>query len=428
MRAGERVVPSHARGRAFVIVVLGLALVLRTAVVLADRGYQPINDALHFDLLATSIAHGDGYQPALFDLPSASAYRAPLYPTSLAAVWSVAGDHSFTAGRIANGMIGTVLVALIGIVAVQLWGRRAGAVALVLAAVHPTLILHGSSLMSEPLLATCIVGATAAALQCRRSDGALRWALAAGAAVGLAALTRETGFLLVPGVVLLVGGARPGGWSWRAPALVLGATLLVVAPWTARNAVQLDSLVPVSTSGGYSFAGTYNRTAMDNERDPAIWIPPQDDPHLADVMRSIESPTEVELDRALRAESVTYVREHPGDVPKALFWNTVRFFDLQGPRSAVEYAQFVPYSVRLTRTAVYASWAVGALALAGLAAGATRRTPLGVWIFPILAFALHIALSANIRYRAVLEPFTVLLAAFAVSQVIGFWRSNSRRA
>lgn len=415
--AGEPLMPRDRRARWFVVGVLAAAAIVRTVVVLADDGYQPINDALHFDLLATSIADGEGYQPALFDLPGPSAYRAPLYPTTLAAVWAVAGDHSYTAGRIANGLIGTALVAAVGIVATQLWGRRTGAAALVLAAISPTLILHGSSLMSEPLLALLIVATTAAALEHRRHGG-IRWAVLAGVLAGGAALTRETGFLLLPGVALLLWQRPPGAPRWRAPVLAVAACLAAVAPWTIRNAVQLDTFVPVSTSGGYSFAGTYNETAMDNPRDPAIWIPPQNDPALAEVMRGLEDPTEVELDEVLRRESIAFVKDHPGSLPKVAFWNTVRFFDLQGSRSAVEYAQFVPYSPRLTRVAVYGSWVMGLLAVGALGIGAARRTPLGTWVFPVLAFVLHIALSANIRYRATLEPFTVLLAAFMVAQLV----------
>lgn len=415
----ETVLPPTSRGRWLVLVILGLAFALRVGAVLADDGYRPLNDSSHFDRLATSMTEGDGFRPALFDLPGPSAYRAPLYPASLAAVYAVVGDHSYTAGRIVNGLIGTGLVALIGITAAQLWGRRAGGVALVIAAAHPTLILHGTSLMSEPLLATLIVAATAAALQHHRQPNGLRWAIAAGALVGLAALTRETGFLLLPGVALLLLWAGENHRrSVLAPALAIVAAAAVVAPWTLRNAVQLEAFVPVSTSGGYSFAGTFNQTAMDNPRDPAIWIPPQVDPAMAASMLAIEEPNEVELDSVLRDEAAQFARENPGYIPKVLFWNTVRFFDLQGPRSALEYSQYVPYTRDLTRVAVYASWVVGLLAIAGLVRGATRRPPLAIWIFPLLAFALHIILSANIRYRATLEPFTVLLAAFAVTQIV----------
>ena len=42
------------------------------------------------------------------------------------------------------------------------------------------------------------------------------------------------------------------------PAVMLLATLVVLAPWTIRNAVALDRFVPVSTGGGKAlYIGTY---------------------------------------------------------------------------------------------------------------------------------------------------------------------------
>lgn len=411
-----RVAPSTG-ARWFVAAVLGLALTLRIGVVVADDGYQPINDSLHFDLLATSLANGDGFQPALFGLPGPSAYRAPLYPASLAAVYAVAGDHSWKAGRLANAAIGTVLVLLIGVVASQLWGRKAAAVALVLAAVHPTLLLHGSSLMSEPLMATLVMASLAAALRHRSKPVGFEWAVAAGALAGLATLTRETGFLLVAAIALLVWTGRRARAQLVPSAVVLLAALAVVAPWTIRNAARFDTFVPVSTSGGYSFAGTFNDTARHNPTDPAIWVPPETDPRLAAAMGALEQPDEVSLDRVLREEALTYARDNPGYLLEVVFWNTVRFFDLNGPRAALEYSSYVPYPIGLARAAVYASWFTGALGVVGLLTGAGKRWPVALWAFPALAFGLHVVLSANIRYRALLEPFTVLLAAFAVTQI-----------
>jgi hypothetical protein len=45
-----------------VVGLLGLALLLRIIVVVAIHDtYVPLNDALHFDEIATSVANGDGY-------------------------------------------------------------------------------------------------------------------------------------------------------------------------------------------------------------------------------------------------------------------------------------------------------------------------------------------------------------------------------
>ncbi|MEY2570979.1 MAG: hypothetical protein QOE63_1329, partial [Acidimicrobiaceae bacterium] len=242
----ERALPSSRRGRWFVVAALALALVLRLGVIAADRSYEPLNDSQHYDLIASSLAGGHGYGDAvLLGATGPSAYRAPMYPVVLAAVYAVFGEHSWTAGRVENALIGVALVALIGLVASQLWGRRVGAVALLLAAVHPTLMLFGSGLQLEPLLASLVLASIAAALQHRRTRQ-LSWLIAAGVLIGLTTLTRETGFLLIPVVALLVWdrSRRPSLATLRAPLAVALIALLTIAPWTIRNATQLHSLVP----------------------------------------------------------------------------------------------------------------------------------------------------------------------------------------
>lgn len=413
--------PATARGRWFVVVVLLLAFVLRAGAVYANHDtYAPVTDALNFDLIATSIAHGDGYGPTY--IPPAegpSAFRAPLYPTTLAAVYAVAGDHSFTAGRLANQLLATVDVALIGLVASLLLGRRVGAFALVLAAIYPTLWLYGTSLQLEPLLVALELGAIAAALQHRRAPVGLRWPLVCGVCIGLAALTREVGFLLLVPVLLLLLPARP--WS-SATLLPLGTTVVAAAvlvlPWTARNAITFDAFVPVSTSTGYALVGTYNDASQHRDVEPALWVDPKSVPELASVMLALDHPDEAELDAALRHEALSYMADHPGSIPKSMFWNTVRLFDLQGPGHARSLAPYFPYQVGLVQAAVVSSYAMGVLALVGVARRRLRGVPLAVWSFPVLVYVNLAIVSGNIRYRASIEPFVVLAAAAALAGIL----------
>lgn len=424
------VLPRTRRGRWFVVAVLVLAAVARLGVIAWDRHYTPAYDGAHFDAIAKSIAHGDGYGNTLLPMTHGpSAYRAPLYPTVLSAAYVVTGD-SVTAGRIENALIGVGLVALIGVVAAQLWSRRVAAVALVIAALHPTLWLYGSGLQLEPLLALLIVGATAAALQHRRAPRGLWWPAIAGVIVGLGALTRETAFLLLPGLAWLVWTARPR-WTRRAvlaPVLLVVIACATVAPWTIRNAVRLHAFVPVSTSGGYSIAGTYNDTAMHNPTYPAIWMPPEQDPALRQLILDHEPLTEVQLDSLLRTATKDYVRDHPGSLPKAMFWNVVRLFDLQGTGHALYYGQFVPYPPGLTKLAVYSSLVLLVFALVALVSGALRRSLRAVWLFPAVAIVLYSVVSGTLRYRASIEPFTVLLASYGVVRIVDAARRRRARS
>jgi hypothetical protein len=125
--------------------------------------------------------------------------------------------------------------------------------------------------MGEPLAATLLSGAVLAAFWA--ADPAVstraRWLLP-GVLLGLLALVRPE-YLGVALLVSLVVSLRSGkrGWSRaRVQALlVLAGVAVIVVPWTARNAIALDRLVPISTGGGQVlFAGTYLPSDGDPEK------------------------------------------------------------------------------------------------------------------------------------------------------------------
>jgi 4-amino-4-deoxy-L-arabinose transferase-like glycosyltransferase len=205
-----------------------------------------------------------------------TAFRPPGCPYLLAGIYSLSGVERaktptrLRAGRIANALVGTAIVALIGVLCAQLFDRRVALVAMALGAVYLPLILVGGSLMSEPLFAALLLGAQAAAIQHRRSAHRYRWALLAGVLGGLAILTRANAAILLAPLVVGVWDARPR-WSWPAlapPAALVAVVLAAVAPWTIRNAVVFDSFVPLSTQLGTALAGTYNDVARSDREHP----------------------------------------------------------------------------------------------------------------------------------------------------------------
>lgn len=427
----EPLLPTTPRFRWLVIGLLGLALLLRVAVVFENRAeYVPLTDAAHFDTIATSIANGGAWGSPLPPAEGPSAVRAPGYPAFLGAIYFVVGDHQYTAARLANAVLGVAIVALIGLVASQLFGRRVALVALAIAAVHPALALVGSSMQLEPLLVMLCLGAVAATLQHRRAPRGLLWPALAGLLLGLAALTRELGFLFLPSLVWIAWSARPEGTPrWAKQALAAPLALIVVCglavvPWTVRNQVRLDELVPVTTSAGFGLVGTYNPTA---DADRAQWVTPYADPATAEVLLAMDHPTELEVDDVLRERALDYLGEHPGYVAEVAFWNTVRLFDLDGGTYSRFIARFVPYPRYLTNLAVLASYVVLAAAIVGAFLRRAREAPLALWLVPAGIYAfMVVTLPASIRYRASLEPFFILLAALAVVAAYDRWTDRRR--
>ena len=417
--------PTTRNGRIFVALVLFAALTFRCGAVLATRhGYAPMTDAKHFDYIASSLIHGKGFGNAV--LPPATgptAQRSPLYPVSLAGVYAVFGDHNWTAGRLVNEIFGVGIVALIGLIGAQLFGRRIGAIALVLAAVNPTLILIASGLQLEPLLVLLALSVLAVALHYRARPEGLRWPVVMGLLLGLTLLARELGFFWIPSLVWLIWPRGAGSWRSKiaVPALVVALAAAVVAPWTIRNAVRLHAFVPVSIGNGIGLSGTYNDTAKAHR---GRWSPPYNDPKMKAVLLKLVAdkpkPTEVDVDRVLQSASRKFAGDHPVytlfEVP---FWNTIRMFDLDGGAYSRYVTQFLPYPRRLVNPAVFGFYAYGALAIVGAFSNRARQVPFAIWLIPILLYlALVVPLPGSIRYRASLEPFVTLLASLAIAPLV----------
>jgi len=286
-----------------------------------------------------------------------------------------------------------------------------GLIAAALAAVYPPLVLSGASLLTESIAMPLLLGAILLALEHRRRGG-VRWAVAAGLVTGLGILTRENYFLLLVPLALLVWTRRPR-WSLAsltAPALVVVAAAAVVLPWTFRNAVTMDALIPVSDSTGYVWGGVYNAVSDHNRQFPASFVPPTAVPSY----RTLFADTSLDedgLSRALESRAKAYARAHPSYVAKALFWNSFRLFDLGGTDFARIVGGSVGFSPRLSDAAVYAWYTAAALALIGLGVAPLRRTPGALWLTPLLFWATTVLALGTFRYRAPIEPFVVALAA-----------------
>jgi len=149
-------------------------------------------------------------------------------------------------------------------------------------------------LMGEPLAATLLAAAVLATLWAADLDAnrPSRGWLVPGLLFGALILVRPEylGVVLLVSLVVLLRGGRENWPRTLVPALfLLVGAVMVVLPWTVRNAVALDRVVPVSTGGGQVlFAGTYLPSGGDPEkvgvevmeRHPELF-----GPHLAERLR-----------------------------------------------------------------------------------------------------------------------------------------------
>jgi 4-amino-4-deoxy-L-arabinose transferase-like glycosyltransferase len=286
-----------------------------------------------------------------------------------------------------------------------------------LAAVYVPLVTMSGTLMSEPLFCVFMLGALSAAIAHRRSRHRYGWALLAGVLTGLAILTRANGLILLLPLGLAVWDARPR-LSLRAlgpPVALVVLAVLVVSPWTIRNARTLHAFVPVSTQLGSALAGTYNDEARTDPEHPGSWRSLRRVPSYADLFGRVRETNEAVLERQIRRRALRYAFDHPGYVAQVAFWTTVRGFDLDGLDWARHTASTVSIDGTWAERGVHCFWLFAVLAVAGAFTAAARRAPWFVWAFPVLMYLSVVFLVIETpRYRTPMDPFIVMLAALAL--------------
>ncbi len=414
---------SHRHFRFALSAILVAALAIRVFVAFDVNSIAPQSDAADFDRHALSLAEGDGYPEALEVLggPGASAFRPPLYPLVLTPVYAVVDTDDASArwlgARLEQAVIGTAIVALIALIAFQLWGRRTALIAAAIAAIYPPLLQAGTSLLTEPLFIAMVLAAIAAVLRYRLNDPRLRWLAIAGVCAGFAALTRGNGLAVVVALAFGAWDMRPrlSLKSAAQPALLIACAAVVVVPWTIRNAIELDAFVPVTDQAGVAIGGQYNDVAKANDWS---WVGPWGVPAFADLYEG-EPLGEVKLGRELADRGVDYAFDNPGSVVSVAFNNSLRLLSLHDPidfeRSS---APVVGQPSGLAVAGAFAFWAVALLAIAGALTGAARRIPGFIWLYVGLLVASIIFVAGSGRYRAPLEPIVILLAAATIERAL----------
>jgi 4-amino-4-deoxy-L-arabinose transferase-like glycosyltransferase len=408
------------RRRLVAVAWLVLALAIRVWEV-QTTSYQPRNDAVSYLTLASQIAHSGDYSNSHNPTGSGaggsigpSAYFPPAFPYFLAAVDLVDGHRTpgrpaVEPARVSQAVLGTVTVGLVGLVALEAFGPGVALIALAIAACYPVFVELSGTVYAENLLIPLELGAVWAALRVRRCEHPYIWVAVSGLLCGLAILTHLNAIVLL--VALL-----PAVWrTRRAPALLVAATALTVAPWMIRDAVVLHTFVPVSDETGMSLAGTYNPTSAADRQIPYKWTYYGNVPADAGLYGKAGRLTETELALELRKEALHYIEHHPSAPLAAAYHNTRRLLELDGSFAWRASAYSIGVSTTTADAGVVSFWVLLLLAIVGAFTGFARRAPLWLWVIPALFFLSVVFVNGETpRFRAPIDPFLVLASACAL--------------
>lgn len=376
-------------GLAALVAILALGLGLRVAE--AWDGRPPVYDAAAYATIAERLAAGDGFTLGANATQPASNYS-PGLPLLVGGLYELSGGAHERFARLVLAVIGALAVLFTYLIGRRLAGPVAGLIGAAAVAIYPALLEYQGMLMSEPLAATLFSATVLAMLSSRgwrggrgtpiaedaagvrarggkppRQDPRAAW-LVPGLLLGALVLVRPEylGISVLLGIVVLA-------WDrdrWRAGLANAGVLLvgvaLVVAPWTARNAVVLDRFVPVSTGGGQVlFAGSYLPSGGDPERvgeevlerHPELrrQLPP--DPRLEQILAALAAQRHpaMETDEALgrmgRERLWDEIRERPLDYAGFVATKVWRAWS-RGPRDVMEEPGWGAFQLALVALAL----------------------------------------------------------------------------
>jgi 4-amino-4-deoxy-L-arabinose transferase-like glycosyltransferase len=301
--------------RVLALLATGAAAVRLVYFLAFARDYAPRRDANHYQAIAKAVAQGDGIAGIFpFTFLHPTAFRPPLYPALLGAVYWVTGVH-VGVGQLVNVALGVVVVVLAALLGAHTAGYRAGIAAGIVVSVYPPLLANDVVLLSEPLglalLSTMIL------LLVRDRPA---WA---GAACGLLVLTRPSAQLLV----VVIAAWLVWRTGWRSAARFGVVTIVVVAPWVVRNWVLVGTPTVV-TSNGFNLVSTYSSEAQASGGfADAVF-----DDRFTRI--NLNNRSEVDLENAYRDHSIDAVRDSPTIPLRVLGHNVTNYFEFRPDKNA----------------------------------------------------------------------------------------------
>ena len=397
--------------------IAGVALAIRVVYDIINRTYIVLGDAMTFHQVAQKLADGHGFiQP--FGPPLPTAEHPPAYEVFLAGL-DLMGANGYLAHRLAGGVIGTAVVVLVGLLGRRVGGDRVGVLAAAIAAVYPIMWTADGSLMSETLYGLFVVCALLTAFALRDRPGNARAALL-GALLGLAALTRGEGLVLLVLLVIPIAWRSVAATRDRVRLIVVAwvAFALVLAPWTIRNLVTFpDTPTLISTNANGLFAGANCRPTYYGDLIGS-WR------FQCNTHRDLHE-DEARYFAGQRTIGLRYAREHAGRLPIVLVARMGRLFDVFRRGQAIYLNSAEGRPAGPMRWALRASVVLLVLAVAGALLLRRRRDELIVLLSPVLMVILVGLLTyGTTRFRHAAEPSTCVLAAFAL--VAAFERLRRR--
>ncbi|HWC47415.1 MAG TPA: glycosyltransferase family 39 protein [Solirubrobacterales bacterium] len=299
------------------IAVLGLVV---RAYVVVNPVSNPADDSHAYYAISKALyAEGSFGGPEFHD----SSDWSPGAPFLYAAAFYATGGAREGTARIVEALLGVATILVVFALGWRLGGRAlgrwAGLFAASAVAIYPPFLHTTGELMSEPPAMLTLPAAILAFLWASEKRSPWAW-LAPGFLFGLTAMFRPEYLLAAAAFVVLAfiriawqrtGNAGRHNWTGglAAAAVLLVAIALPILPWTIRNYVALERVVPISTGGGKAlYTGTYLPADGEYQRVKAILVQRYQHRDLAPNSEALNNVNPTPLFNRVAAE---VQKEHP---------------------------------------------------------------------------------------------------------------------
>ncbi len=336
------------------------------------------------------------------------AERPPLYPAFLAGIYSVVGLQNYGAVRLIQVLLSTVTVLIFSQMAQRFFGSLAAWVTGGLMSIYPFFLIFSIELYSETLFTFLLACAMWFTLPFPdHAPLSIRRALLGGVVIGLSALTREVGLLVLPTFTIWHWFSQKRLWSRGLLILWLSA-LSVIGIWTVRNYLVWQRFIPLTT---HTFANVIHGLVDDYGYylDGASGVIPADvPPQTANPYAWLGEFNQVEQEEYSRQLVLSFCSHQP--ITCAVAWAR-NLAKLVNPVIS-NRAPWIIISTALLHGTV---WVLGIAGLIKL----LREHNYDFSLFLLTWFALCLGISAiahvEIRYRVpIIDPFLMITGSYMV--------------
>ena len=396
-------------------VIAGFGLLVRLAFVLGiTRFDEPVGDQLYYSAQALTNARGNWFeQPFAQGMPAAD--HPPLTSLLLTPItWLTKSSGSFlTAQRLMMVVIGVASIVIVAMIARLLGGDKVGLIAAAITAVYANVWVNDGLIMAETPTFFLLAITMLVALIYRRQHHR-KYLVGLGATSGLLALTRPELLLVTVLLVFFVIGVHRADdvkERLRCAAIVLIASLIVIAPWVLWNQSRFSDSVYISTNDGLTLAGANCDSTYYNDIGSwDIWcayetsIPKDADASVASAL--------------MRHDGLSYWNDHITRYPVVAASRIARVLSVGFIGSNNNAATFEGRPKWVSLLGVLQFWLIIFAAAFGLRKLANRIDQIILLVLLPMIVLVAMVANAYVRFRLPAEVGLIVLAAIGLNHLL----------